>query len=79
MLAILWKIKKCLSLRKKCNKKNKIDKVPVTIEMDHNLRKLPTNLENKIIADINKFENRKKHVVYNEIEVIDYGLPDDNY
>ena len=47
--------------------------------MDHNLRKLPTNLENKIIADINKFENRKKHVVSNEIEVNEYWLPDDNY
>ena len=67
VLAILWKIKKCLSLRKKCNKNFKIDKVPITIEMDHNLRKLPTNLENKIISDINKFENRKKHVVSNDI------------
>ena len=79
VLVILLKIKKCLSLRKKCNENFKIDKVPVTIEMDHNLRKLPTNLENKIIADINKFENRKKHVVSNEIEVNDYWLPDDNY
>ena len=66
-------------LKKKCNKNVKIDKVPVTIEMDHNLRKMPTNIENKIITDINKFENRKKHVVYNEIEVNDYWLPDDNY
>ena len=47
--------------------------------MDHNLIKFPTNLENKIMSDINKFEKRRKQVVYNEIEVNDYWLPDDNY
>ena len=71
VLAIISRIKKCLSLKKKCNKNVKINKVPVTIEMDHNLRKFPTNLENKIMSDINKFEKRRNQVVYNEIEIND--------
>ena len=79
VLAIISRIKKCLSIKKKCNKNVKINKVPVTIEMDHNLRKFPTNLENKIMSDINKFEKRRNQVVYNEIEDHDYGLPNDNY
>ena len=62
-----------------CKEDFKIDKVPVTIEVDHNLSNLPTNLENRIIADIKKTDNRKKLVVSNDIEVNEYWLPEDNY
>ena len=46
--------------------------------MDHNLRKFPTNLESKTMSDINNFEKRRNQVVYNEIEINDYRLPNDN-
>ena len=79
VLAIITRIKKCLSIKKKCNKYVKSNQVPVTIELDHNLRKFPTSLETKIMSDIDKFEKRKKQVIYNDIEINDYGFPKDNY
>ena len=31
------------------------------------------------MSDIDKFEKRKKQVIYNDIEINDYGFPKDNY
>ena len=79
VLAIITRIKKCLSIKNNCNKNVKSNQVPVTIELDHKLRKFPTSLETKIMSDIDKFEKRKKQVIYNDIEINDYEFPKDNY
>ena len=57
------KVEKCLSLRKKSKEDSKLNHLPVTIE-------------DKIIQDIYKVENKKKAIVSNCNEVSENWLPD---
>ena len=79
VLVIFLKIKKCLSIRKKYKENYKINKLPVTIEVDSKLNHLPTTLEDRIIADMNKVDNKKKFIVSNGNEVNENWLPEDDY
>ena len=76
VLVNFLKIKKCLSIRKKYKENYKINKLPVTIEVDSKLNHLPTALEDKIISDMNKADNKKKLIVSNCNEVNENWLPE---
>ena len=79
VLVIFLKIKKCLSIRKKYKENYKINKLPVTFEVDSKLNQLPTTLEDRIIADMNKADNKKKLIVSNCNEVNENWLPENDY
>ena len=76
VIVIFLKVKKCLSLRKKSKENSKINQLPITIEVDSKLNHLPTALEDKIISDINKADNKKKLIVSNCNEVNENWLPE---